>query len=79
MEYNRFENETDEEVIFRICSQKERIGTWQETADILNELLGNEYTESAYRKKYQAILKNLGLKGKSLLKKNKSCLMNALN
>ncbi len=57
MEYNRFENETDEEVIFRICSQKERIGTWQETADILNELLGNEYTESAYRKKYQAFQK----------------------
>ena len=57
MEYNRFENETDEEVIFRICSQKERIGTWQQTADILNELLGNEYTESAYRKKYQAFQK----------------------
>ena len=57
MEYNRFENETDEEVIFRICSQKERIGTWQEVANILNELLGNEYTESAYRKKYQAFQK----------------------
>lgn len=57
MEYNRFENETDEEVIFKICSQKERIGTWQDVANILNELLGNEYTESAYRKKYQAFQK----------------------
>lgn len=57
MEYNRFENETDEEVIFRICSQKEKAGTWQDVANILNELLGNEYTESAYRKKYQAFQK----------------------
>lgn len=57
MEYNRFENETDEEVIFRICSQKEKVGTWQDVANILNELLGNEYTESAYRKKYQAFQK----------------------
>lgn len=32
---------------------KSQIGTWQDVADILNELTGNEYTESAYRKKFQ--------------------------
>lgn len=54
MEFKRLENETDEELIYRVCSQKEIIGTWDNVADILNNLLGNEYGESTYRKKYQA-------------------------
>lgn len=57
MEFKRFENETDEELIYRICSQKEEIGSWQQVADILNELTDNMYTESKYRKQFQAFQK----------------------
>lgn len=54
MEYKRFENETVDECTYRICSEKDKIGTWQDVANILNKLLDQEFTESAYRKKYQA-------------------------
>ena len=43
------EAETDEELIYRICSEKETIGSWQDVANILNKLLNQEYTESKYR------------------------------
>lgn len=52
--YKRFEGETDEELIYRITGEKEKIGSWQGVADILNELLGTEYTESKFRKQRQA-------------------------
>lgn len=57
--YKRFENETDEELIYRVCSDKDLIGSWQDVADILNELLGSEYTESKFRKQFQAFNKML--------------------
>ena len=57
MEYRRFENETEEELIYRICSQKDTIGTWNDVADILNNLLNYEYTESRYRKVWQGYQK----------------------
>lgn len=57
--YKRYENETDEELIYRICSEKEQIGSWQAVADILNELLNTEYTESKFRKQFQAFQKML--------------------
>lgn len=59
MNYKRFENESDEELIYRICSEKETIGTWSDVCNILNELTGNEYNESAYRKRYQIFQKML--------------------
>lgn len=59
MKYKRFENESDEELILRICNEKEQIGTWSDVADILNELLGFEYTESKYRKQFQSFQKML--------------------
>lgn len=59
MNYKRFENESDEELIYRICSEKETIGSWQDVADILNKLLNQEYTESKYRKQFQAFQKML--------------------
>ena len=52
--YKRFEGETDEELIYRITGEKDKIGSWQGVADILNELLGTEYTESKFRKQRQA-------------------------
>lgn len=53
MEYKRYDGETEDELIYRICSQKEQIGTWKEVRDILNNLLNYSYNESTYRKKYQ--------------------------
>ena len=57
--YKRYENETDEELVYRICSEKEKIGSWQDVANVLNELTGNDYGESTYRKKFQAFQKML--------------------
>ena len=57
MEFKRLENESDEELIYRVCSQKEAIGTWEDVKDILNSLLGSDFGESTYRKKYQAFQK----------------------
>lgn len=48
------DGELEEEYIYRICQSKDVIGTWQDVADILNKTLGFEYTESKYRKQYQA-------------------------
>lgn len=59
MEYKRKENETDEQLIYRICKNKDVIGTWQAVADILNNLLDKDYAESTYRKSYQAFNKLL--------------------
>lgn len=59
MDYYRKENESDEELIFRICSEKDVIGSWQDVADVLNKLLNTEYTESKFRKQYQAFNKML--------------------
>lgn len=53
MNYRRLENESDKELINRICSEKENIGSWQDVANILNELLGTAFTESKYRKNYR--------------------------
>ena len=57
--YRRFENESDEELIYRITGDKDKIGSWQDVANILNELLGTEYTESKFRKQRQAFDKML--------------------
>lgn len=46
--------ESEEEYIFRVCEAKNEIGDWKAVADILNNELGYEYTESKYRKQYQA-------------------------
>ena len=50
----RPEEENQEQYIYRICDMKESSGlTWKEIADIINRELDQNYTESAYRKKYQ--------------------------
>lgn len=59
IEWKRLENESDEELIYRICSAKEQIGTWEDVADVLNELLNTEYTSSKFRKQFQAFEKML--------------------
>ena len=57
--YKRYENESDEELRFRICSEKEQIGSWQDVANVINEITGYDYGESAYRKKFQSFQKML--------------------
>ena len=59
MDYKRYDMETDEELIYRVCSDKDKIGSWQAVADILNGLLGTEFTESKFRKQFQAFEKML--------------------
>lgn len=59
MEYKRYDGESEEQLLYRICSDKERIGSWQDVANILNKMLGTEYTESKFRKSYQAFQKML--------------------
>ena len=53
MNYKRFENESDKDLINRICSEKDKIGSWQDVADIINSILGTTFTESKYRKNFR--------------------------
>lgn len=53
MKFNPQE-ESEEQYIFRMCGKKEAYDmTWQEVANVINEELNNNYTSSAYRKRYQ--------------------------
>ena len=57
--YNRYENESEDELILRIGLEKEVIGTWDDVAEILNKLLGYEYKSSKYRKDFQVFQRML--------------------
>ena len=57
--WNKRPDEMEEEYIYRIGLAKDQIGSWQDVADILNEQLGHEYTESKYRKQFQTFQKML--------------------
>lgn len=69
--YKRLDGETDEELIYRVCNEKDLIGTWDDVAKILNDLTGNEYTESRYRKQYQAFQKLMDANKGKILGDNK--------
>ena len=49
-EYRKRPDETETMYKFRICECKDKLGGWQNIADILNSELGYHYSESAYRK-----------------------------
>ena len=53
MEYKRLEGESDKDLINRICSEKDNIGSWQDVANVLNDLLNTNYTESKFRKNFK--------------------------
>lgn len=61
-DYKRRKEEGILEYEYRICGYKDRIGTWQDVADLLNKQLGQEYTESKYRKQYQEMSKIVAIK-----------------
>lgn len=58
-EYSRKENESDDELIFRICSDKNKIGSWEDVANILNDIMGKNYTESKFRKQFHYKMLNV--------------------
>lgn len=54
MDYKKKSDENENQYILRICSLKEQNSwTWKDIAKILNNSLGNNFDESAYRKRYQ--------------------------
>lgn len=52
-DFRLFENETPNQAIYRICKQKDEIGTWEDVGQVLNDMLGENLSSSAYRKKFQ--------------------------
>lgn len=52
-DFRLFENETPNQAIYRICKHKDEIGTWEDVGDVLNDMLGENLSSSAYRKKFQ--------------------------
>lgn len=60
MEYKKHNDENEVQYIFRICSMKEKnCWTWEDITRILNDSLGHNYGESAYRKKYKKFNKEI--------------------
>lgn len=55
--FHRNPAEGEVEYIFRICENKDLIGSWDEVAKLLNKELNYEYTESKYRKDYNSFKK----------------------
>ena len=38
--YKRLDGESEQELIYRICSEKDKIGTWYDVQNVLNSILG---------------------------------------
>ena len=64
IKYKRMSDESIDEYIYRLCRNKD-IGiydlTWSDVGNILNEELDQEYTESKYRKEYQAMQRGIDM------------------
>lgn len=52
-DYKRFDGETDDALILRICRDKDIIGSWEDVCEILNNLLGANYRPNTYRNRFQ--------------------------
>lgn len=52
--FKRLENEDENAYIWRVCDNKDLIGTWQDVCVLLNSELNHDYNESWYRKMYQS-------------------------
>lgn len=56
MTFKRYQDETEEQYIYRIGNaRKENNLTWEQVAEVINEELGESKGESAYRKRYKAM------------------------
>lgn len=54
----RYDGETEEQLLYRVGQMKEEIGTWDDIAEIMNDLLGYAYGEAKYRKQFANMMKN---------------------
>lgn len=64
IKYKRMSDETEDQYIYRICRNKDMNIydlTWKDIGDILNQELDEEYTESKYRKEYQAMQRGIDM------------------
>lgn len=50
----KLSGETDAQYVYRICRNKEAIGTWPDVAEVINDELGWDKGECAYRKTWKA-------------------------
>ena len=67
VDFKRLDSESEEEYQYRISGMKEEKGlTWDDIAAILNNGLGYNYTESRYRRQYNAYLKGYQTREKEL-------------
>lgn len=58
--YKRLDGETDDEFIFRVSKDKDKIGTWEDMAELFNAILGYNFGESFYRKHNKKYCKSSG-------------------
>ena len=79
MDYKRLENETDKDLINRICSEKDNIGSWQDVANIINNILGTAFTESKYRKNFRLYSQGYHDSQAKLIEEHSTELENKLN
>lgn len=79
MNYKRLENESDKDLINRICSEKDEIGSWQDVANIINNILGTAFTESKYRKNFRSYSEGYHDSQAKLVKEHGTELENKLN
>lgn len=70
----RYDGETEEQLLYRVGKQKEEIGTWEDVADVMNGLLGQNYGEAKYRKQF-AMLKKF-MKSSNI---DEDCLLNNID
>ena len=59
MEYTRKDGETDEQLFYRICSEKDKIGSWKDVANIINGIMNTNDSESKFRKRFQDFQKTM--------------------
>lgn len=52
-EYKMLPGETERQYIFRVCQDKDLIGSWSDVATVINKTLGHEFASSTYRKQYK--------------------------
>lgn len=64
MEFTRLPDETDEELLWRLGQQKDEIGTWDQFAEVMNQLTGQDFGESTWRKRFSG-MKNVVDKSKT--------------
>lgn len=53
-DWPKLSGETDAQYVYRVCRNKDEIGTWTDVAEVINKTLGWDKGECAYRKTWKA-------------------------